>query len=82
MPAGLEYQPRQHESGDNWSGLQFFDDRVLFFADQMGRGSPLHFRYTLRATTAGTFAAPAPSAYAMYGPPVTSSGLSATVTIR
>ena len=82
MPAGLEYQPRQHESGDNWSGLQFFDDRVLFFADQMWRGSPLHFHYTLRATTAGTFAAPAPSAYAMYGPPVTSSGLSATVTIR
>ena len=82
MPAGLEYQPRQHESGDDWSGLQFFDDRVLFFATRVSANQPLHFRYTLRATTAGTFAAPAPSAYAMYGPPNTSTGLSATVTIR
>jgi alpha-2-macroglobulin len=82
MPAGLEYQPRQHESGDDWTGLQFFDDRVLFFADRMWKEHPLHFHYTLRATTVGTFAAPAPSAYAMYGPPNTSSGLSATVTIR
>jgi uncharacterized protein YfaS (alpha-2-macroglobulin family) len=82
LPAGLEYQPRQHESGDDWSGLQFFDDRVLFFATRVSSNQPLHFRYTLRATTAGTFAAPAPSAYAMYGPPNTSTGLSATVTIR
>jgi uncharacterized protein YfaS (alpha-2-macroglobulin family) len=82
MPAGLEYQPRQHEAGDDWSGLQFFDDRVLFFADRMWKEHPLHFHYTLRATTAGTFAAPAPNAYAMYGPPNTANGLPATVTIR
>jgi uncharacterized protein YfaS (alpha-2-macroglobulin family) len=82
LPAGLEYQPRQHESGDDWSGLQFFDDRVLFFATRISASEPLHFRYTLRATTAGTFAAPAPSAYAMYGPPNTSQGLPATITIR
>ena len=74
LPAGLEYQPRQHESGDGWTGLQFFDDRVVFFASQVSARYPLHLRYTLRATTAGTFTAPAPTAYAMYGPPATAAG--------
>ena len=37
LPAGLAYQPRQHESGDGWSGLQFFDDRVVFFATRLSR---------------------------------------------
>jgi uncharacterized protein YfaS (alpha-2-macroglobulin family) len=82
LPAGLEYQPRQHESGDGWSGLQFFDDRVVFFASRVSARYPLHLKYTLRATTAGTFTAPAPTVYAMYGPPSTAAGKPARVTIR
>ncbi|MEA2688215.1 MAG: alpha-2-macroglobulin [Candidatus Eremiobacteraeota bacterium] len=82
LPAGLEYQPKQYASGDNWSGLQFFDDRVVFFTSRLSSYNPLHLRYTLRATTAGAFTAPAPTAYAMYGPPVTATGRPAKVTIR
>jgi uncharacterized protein YfaS (alpha-2-macroglobulin family) len=82
LPAGLEYQPKQYGAGDNWSGLQFFDDRVVFFTARLSPYSPLHLRYTLRATTAGAFTAPAPTAYAMYGPPSTASGTPAKVTIR
>jgi uncharacterized protein YfaS (alpha-2-macroglobulin family) len=82
LPAGLAYQPRQHESGDNWSGLQFFDDRVVFFATRLSRNAPLRLRYRLRATTAGTFTAPPPTAYAMYGPPSTAAGRPATIRIR
>ena len=55
---------------------------MLFFADRVSANRPQHFHYTLRATTAGTFAAPAPNTYAMYGPPATAAGTSATVTIR
>ena len=82
LPAGLAYQPRQHESGDDWSGLQFFDDRVVFFASRLSRYEPLHLHYRLRATTAGTFTAPPPTAYAMYGPPSTAAGRAARITIR
>ncbi|MDQ6941991.1 MAG: MG2 domain-containing protein [Candidatus Eremiobacteraeota bacterium] len=82
LPAGLAYQPRQHESGDNWSGLQFFDDRVVFFATRLSRFTPLRLHYRLRATTAGTFTAPPPTAYAMYGPPSTAAGRAARITIR
>ncbi len=82
LPAGLEYQPKQYASGDNWSGLQFFDDRVVFFTARLSTYYPLHLRYTLRATTAGSFTAPAPTAYAMYGPPSTATGTPANVTIR
>lgn len=82
LPAGLAYQPRQHESGDNWSGLQFFDDRVVFFATRLSRYAPLQLHYRLRATTAGTFTAPPPTAYAMYGPPSTAAGRAARITIR
>ncbi len=82
LPAGLAYQPRQHESGDDWSGLQFFDDRVVFFATRLSRSAPLRLHYQLRATTAGTFTAPPPTAYAMYGPPATAAGRPASVTIR
>ncbi|MBC5810992.1 MAG: hypothetical protein GIW95_09120, partial [Candidatus Eremiobacteraeota bacterium] len=31
FPAGLEYQPLLHQAGSNWSGIQFFDDRAVFF---------------------------------------------------
>ncbi|HEY0381000.1 MAG TPA: hypothetical protein VGC72_02265 [Candidatus Elarobacter sp.] len=82
LPAGLAYQPRQRESGDNWSGLQFFDDRVVFFATRLSRNAPLRLRYRLRATTAGTFTAPPPTAYAMYGPPSTAAGRPAVIKIR
>ena len=82
LPAGLAYQPRQHESGDNWSGLQFFDDRVVFFATRLSRYEPLRLHYRLRATTSGTFTAPPPTAYAMYGPPSTAAGRAAHITIR
>jgi len=82
LPAGLAYQPRQRESGDDWSGLQFFDDRVVFFATRLSRGAPLRLHYRLRAITAGTFTAPPPTAFAMYGPPATAAGRPASVTIR
>jgi uncharacterized protein YfaS (alpha-2-macroglobulin family) len=82
FPAGLEYQARQHETGDDWSGLQFFDDRAVFFATRLSARAPLHLHYQLRATTAGTFTAPAPTAYAMYGPPSTSAGQKSRITIR
>jgi hypothetical protein len=81
LPAGLEYQPRLHEMGDDWSGLQFFDDRVVFFAANVWKNSPLHLHYRLRASTAGTFTAAPPDAYAMYGPPVASIGHAQPVTI-
>lgn len=82
LPAGLEYQPAQYRAADRWSGLQFFDDRVVFFAARMDPNSSLHLHYTLRATTAGSFSAPAPSAYAMYGPPLSATGAPAKVAIR
>jgi len=82
MPAGLEYQPKQYQAGSGWSGLQFFDDRVVFFAASLRENHPLHLHYELRATTPGSFTASAPSAYAMYGPPVTALGHTDHVTIR
>ncbi|HEX3465961.1 MAG TPA: MG2 domain-containing protein [Candidatus Elarobacter sp.] len=82
LPAGLEYQPRQYESGDDWSGLQFFDDRVVFFATLMSSGRPVHLHYTLRATTPGAFTAPATTVFAMYGPPVNALGTPARIVIR
>jgi uncharacterized protein YfaS (alpha-2-macroglobulin family) len=82
LPAGLEYQPRQHESGDEWNGLQFLDDRVVFFATRLAPNVPIRLRYTLRATTAGTFSAPAPVVYGMYGPPRSAVGRTAHVAIR
>ncbi|HEY4442523.1 MAG TPA: hypothetical protein VGN14_18860, partial [Candidatus Elarobacter sp.] len=82
FPAGLEYQPKQYESGDSWSGLQFFDDRAVFFTSRVWRGQTIRLHYTLRATTAGAFTAPAPTAYAMYGPAAAASGKPAQVTIR
>jgi len=56
------------------------DDRVLLFADQMPRGVHRH-RYLVRATSSGTFVAPAPAAHEMYNPWVEGAGVPATVTI-
>ena len=82
LPAGLEYQPRQYESGDDWSGLQFFDDRVVFFATRMRKDTPVRLHYTLRATTPGAYTAPATTVFAMYGPPVNALGAPASIVIR
>ncbi|MBV9097088.1 MAG: hypothetical protein JO079_03430, partial [Frankiaceae bacterium] len=46
------------------------------------RNAPLRLHYRLRATTAGTFTAPPPTVYAMYGPPSTATGRAARITIR
>jgi uncharacterized protein YfaS (alpha-2-macroglobulin family) len=81
LPAGLEFQPRLHEAGDDWSGLQYLDDRVVFFASTVSANTPFVLRYRLRASTVGTFTAPPPTAYAMYGPPVQAIGRAERLTI-
>ncbi len=81
FPAGLEYQPLQYESGNSWSGLQFFDDRAVFFATQTYANYPLKLSYRLRVTTPGTYSASPPTAYAMYGPPLSAAGTLERVTI-
>lgn len=83
FPAGLEYAPPQGESASsNWSGVQFFDDRAVFFEDRIDRSWPLHLSYDLRVTTEGRYSAPPPTAYAMYGPPVTAVGSGEHVVVR
>ncbi len=83
FPAGFEYQPAQHEAGrDSWSGLQFFDDRLVFFATSISSHYPMHLHYQLRATTPGTYTAAAPTVTAMYGPPVTAAGHRDRVIVR
>jgi uncharacterized protein YfaS (alpha-2-macroglobulin family) len=82
FPAGVEYQPAQGQTGSDWSGMQFFDDRAVFFATKIYAGWPLELEYTLRVTNAGSYTAPAPFAYAMYGPPVTAAGDSQHVAIH
>nr|MDQ2679987.1 hypothetical protein [Candidatus Eremiobacteraeota bacterium] len=81
FPAGAEYQPLQGEAASDWSGLQFFDDRAVFFATRVSADYPLHLRYTLRVTTQGSYTAPPPTAYAMYGPPVSAVGAAAAITV-
>lgn len=83
FPAGVEYAPPQGEGGtSNWSGVQFFDDRAVFFADEIYRSWPLHLSYDLRVTTDGAYAAPPPIAYAMYGPPVSATGSGEQIVVR
>jgi uncharacterized protein YfaS (alpha-2-macroglobulin family) len=83
FPAGVEYAPVQGQAGSaNWSGIQFFDDRAVFFADTLYRAWPLRLSYNLRVTTAGAYAAPPPIAYAMYGPPVSATGSGENVLVR
>jgi alpha-2-macroglobulin len=75
FPAGAEHQPEQGRAGDDaWSGVQLLDDRAVFFADRLYPDAPMKIRYTLRVTTPGHYTAPAPSVYAMYGPPVSALG--------
>lgn len=83
FPAGVEYAPPQSEAQtSDWSGVQFFDDRAVFFADQLYSRWPLHLSYDLRVTTQGAYAAPPPTAYAMYGPPVSATGSGERVIVR
>ncbi|HEY5341500.1 MAG TPA: alpha-2-macroglobulin family protein, partial [Candidatus Aquilonibacter sp.] len=83
FPAGVEYQPLQGEGAyASWSGTQFLDDRAAFFFYWLAPGQTVHLQYRLRATTPGTFAAPGPSAYASYGPPVSTVGTGEEVVIR
>ncbi len=83
LPAGAEHVTDQGNAAeDSWSGLQFFDDRTVFFADRISPDSPLRIRYTMRVTTPGRYTAPAPSAYAMYGPPVQALGAQQKVVVE
>jgi alpha-2-macroglobulin len=82
FPAGAENQPEQGRAGDDaWSGLQLLDDRAVFFADQLAAGQSMKIRYSLRVTTPGHYTAPAPTVYAMYGPPVSALGRSQEVDV-
>lgn len=81
--AGVEYNPDQGEGAQtSWSGLQFFDDRLVFFADHLYADYPLHLHYKLRVTTPGTYTAAPPIAYAMYGPPISAVGRPDKITIK
>jgi uncharacterized protein YfaS (alpha-2-macroglobulin family) len=82
FPAGAEHQDEQgHAADDAWSGVQLLDDHAAFFADRIEARYPLVLRYTLRVTTPGTYTAPAPTANAMYGPPVSAVGTGTTITV-
>ena len=82
FPAGVEYQPLQGQGESSWSGAQFLDDRAAFFLYWLFPNQTVHLQYQLRATTAGTYAAPGPSAYASYGPPIAAVGTGEDVVIR
>jgi len=84
FPAGTEYQLPQGESGSawRWDGAQFLDDRAAFFLRKLWPGQTEELSYILRATTVGTFAAPGPSAFASYGPPVSTIGTGERVAIE
>jgi uncharacterized protein YfaS (alpha-2-macroglobulin family) len=75
FPAGVEYQPPQGQAArEDWSGMQYFDDRAVFFATKLWNRQSLQLSYMLRVTTPGSYTAAAPSAYAMYGPPISAVG--------
>lgn len=82
FPAGAEHQTEQGRAQDDaWGGIQLLDDRAVFFADTLYANQPIAIRYTLRVTTPGTYTAPAPTVYAMYGPPVSALGKQQTVEV-
>ncbi len=82
FPAGAEHQDEQGQAAAQaWSGVQILDDHAAFFADRLDPSSPLTIRYTLRVTTPGTYTAPAPTANAMYGPPVSAVGKGTTIQV-
>ena len=79
FPAGVEYAVCKVKRDSDRSGVQFFDDRAVFFADTVYKQWPVTLHYNLRVTSPGTYTAPGPNAYAMYGPPVAAHGDTVTV---
>jgi uncharacterized protein YfaS (alpha-2-macroglobulin family) len=71
-PAGCE--PVQLQSGhtfgnDLWANVELRDDRVVFFAGHLGKGTHV-LRYKLRAETPGRFHALPARGFAMYAPEI------------
>jgi uncharacterized protein YfaS (alpha-2-macroglobulin family) len=71
-PAGCE--PVQIQSGatfdnDLWANVELRDDRVVFFASYLGKGTHI-LRYKLRAETPGRFHALPARGFAMYAPEI------------
>ena len=88
LPAGFEpvdlsfrTEARYDAHGDWFSYVERRDDRIFASLQEMSGGAR-ELVTLARATTAGTFAAPAPRAEEMYGPDVWGRGPSSTVTIR
>jgi uncharacterized protein YfaS (alpha-2-macroglobulin family) len=82
FPAGFERAIDQGRMSDNaWNALRFLDDRATFFLSSLPANTPLSLHYTLRATNAGTYAAPPTTASEMYGPPVRTLGPAATLVV-
>lgn len=94
LPAGLEAlnaafettDPRlvQDAGQDRWWGsfnhVELRDDRVLLFADYLGRGEHT-YTYLARATTPGTFAHPPAYGEQMYLPEVNGRTATGTLTV-
>lgn len=80
MPAGVE--ALSVEEGELCSYVDVRDDRVLFYADNLGIGKTFHIDVKLSATYAGRYYQPAITAEAMYDNTVNGSTDSGEVTIR
>jgi alpha-2-macroglobulin len=66
--SGLGYSDADAGPGQSeWHRRELRDDRVLYFLNQMPRGTH-RFRYLARATTSGTFVTPPSRASEMYSP--------------
>ena len=71
-PAGCEaVQIRSGQTGDSglWANVELRDDRVVFFAGHLRKGTHL-LRYKLRAETPGRFHALPARGFAMYAPEI------------
>lgn len=90
LPAGLEpvdtalatsvRDPGQADDGA-WVWRELHDERVTHFADTLPAGTHTA-EYLVRATRAGRFVRPAPSAEAMYAPDVFGHGAPETITVK
>lgn len=86
LPAGFEpvdlrfrTERRVGFDGDGFDHVESRDDRV--FASEFSMQGVRELVYLARATTAGTFAAPAPRCEEMYSPEIWGRGPGATVTV-
>jgi hypothetical protein len=81
LPSGTEiaeeYGPECYEGVSGYSRMDGFDDRAVFFFDELGRGS-YTWMYTLRVTHAGAFGVVPPRLYNMYEPAQAAYGAAAT----